>query len=138
MTITVYYATNRNETGTDASPSFGPNFHQKGPQYLRFGSAEVEPPPTAPAATTGDVRPSGARTDHRAGTRRRPCSAAGRSSRSCAPDMKTQEADLILLIHGYSSDFTTALHASRRSSRNTAAPADRWRSPSSPGRPTAR
>ena len=52
MTITVYYATNRNETGTDASPSFGPNFHQKGPQYLRFGSAEVEPP----TAAGGDYR----------------------------------------------------------------------------------
>ena len=46
MAITVYYATNRNETGTDASPSFGPHFHQKGPQYLRFGSADVEPPTT--------------------------------------------------------------------------------------------
>src|SRR5262245_10949171 len=44
MPITVYYATNRNETGTAAKPSFGPNFHAKGPHYLRFGSADVDPP----------------------------------------------------------------------------------------------
>src|SRR5262245_8391808 len=51
MAITVYYATNRNETGNAADP-FGPNFHQKGPQYLRFGSAEVDPP----VASGGDYR----------------------------------------------------------------------------------
>ena len=37
MTVVVYFATNRNEEGTDQAPNFGPFFHAKGPSYLRFG-----------------------------------------------------------------------------------------------------
>ncbi len=42
--ITVYFATNRHNEGTERSPKFGRNFSEKGLTYLRFGSAEVEPP----------------------------------------------------------------------------------------------
>jgi esterase/lipase superfamily enzyme len=111
MTITVYYATNRNETGTAAKPSFGPKFHAKGPQYLRFGSAEVEPP-TKPG---GDYKvksvylaPESIPTDtSKKGTK------TVLGSREIFDDlrktMKAQKADLILLIHGFSCDFTTVL-----------------------------
>jgi len=108
MTITVYYATNRNETGTDTNPSFGPNFHQKGPEYLRFGSAEVEPP-TAPGgdyrvvsvrlAPEQVVTPGGA--PQVLGSRQIFDELRAR--------MKAGSADLLLLIHGFSCDFTTAL-----------------------------
>src|SRR5438876_1717012 len=107
MAITVYYATNRNETGTDASPSFGPHFHQKGPQYLRFGSADVEPP-TAPG---GDYRVVTVRLAPEQLTT--PGAPQVLGSRQIFDElrnrMKTASADLILLIHGYSCDFTTAL-----------------------------
>jgi esterase/lipase superfamily enzyme len=107
MAITVYYATNRNETGTDASPSFGPNFHQKGPQYLRFGSAEVEPP-TAPG---GDYRVVSVHLAPEQITT--PGAPQVLGSRQIFDElrnrMKTTSSDLILLIHGYSCDFMTAL-----------------------------
>ncbi|MSP05317.1 MAG: hypothetical protein EXR05_08790 [Acetobacteraceae bacterium] len=58
MSLKVYYATNRKETGTAANPNFGPNFHAKGPQYLLFGMAEVEPPvPPTMAEYTQAGRP---------------------------------------------------------------------------------
>jgi len=107
MAITVYYATNRNETGTDASPSFGPHFHQKGPQYLRFGSAEVEPP-MAPGAdyrvVSVHLAPEQITT---------PGAPQVLGSRQIFDElrnrMKAESADLILLIHGFSCDFMTAL-----------------------------
>jgi esterase/lipase superfamily enzyme len=42
--MTVYFATNRQNEGTERAPQFGRNFSEKGLTYLRFGSAEVETP----------------------------------------------------------------------------------------------
>ena len=110
MTITVYYATNRNETGTPTKPSFGPGFHAKGPHYLRFGSADVEPP----AKPGGDYKvksvylapeqlPGG-------GSKAKKTVLGSREIfEELRQKMKAQKTDLLLLIHGYASDFTTAL-----------------------------
>ncbi|HEY7687290.1 MAG TPA: alpha/beta hydrolase, partial [Dongiaceae bacterium] len=110
MPITVYYATNRNETGTAAKPSFGPNFHAKGPHYLRFGSADVDPP----GKPGGDYK---VKSVYLA-----PESLPGAASKSkkvvlgsreifeeLRKKMKSEKSDLLLLIHGFASDFATAL-----------------------------
>jgi len=110
MPITVYYATNRNETGTAAKPSFGPNFHAKGPHYLRFGSADVEPP----------TKPSG---DYKVkSVYLAPESLPGAGSKAkksvlgsreifdeLRKNMKADKSDLLLLIHGFACEFTAAL-----------------------------
>src|SRR5262245_13837205 len=110
MPITVYYATNRNETGTPAKPSFGPGFHAKGPHYLRFGSADVDPPSKpgddykvksvylAPEQLPG------------AGTKSKQTVLGSREIfEELRQKMKAQKTDLLLLIHGFASEFTTAL-----------------------------
>lgn len=111
MTITVYYATNRNETGTAAKPDFGPNFHQKGPEYLRFGSADVAPP----AKPGGDYKVTSVylAPEQIPGVTARKGVKKVLGSREIFEElrerMKAEKSDLILLIHGYSCDFRTAL-----------------------------
>jgi esterase/lipase superfamily enzyme len=125
MPITVYYATNRNETGTAARPAFGPNFHAQGPHYLRFGSADVAPP-TRPG---GDYK---LKSVHLAPERipGAPGSRAGGKavlgSRAVFEElrkrMKAEKSDLIVLIHGFASDFATALERAAQIKREYAAP----------------
>jgi len=110
MPITVYYATNRNETGTAARPSFGPGFHAKGPHYLRFGSAVVDPPSKpgddykvksvylAPEQIPGATAKS-----------KKTVLGSREIFEELRQKMKAQKTDLLLLIHGFASDFTTAL-----------------------------
>jgi esterase/lipase superfamily enzyme len=111
MTLTVYYATNRNETGTAAKPDFGPNFHEKGAQYLRYGSADVAPPAKpggdykvtsvylAPEQIPGVTAKKGAKQ----------LLGSQKIFEELRERMKAEKSDLILLIHGYSCDFMTAL-----------------------------
>lgn len=42
MSIEVYFATNRNLTGTEKKPDFGEYFNVKGPHYIRYGRATLE------------------------------------------------------------------------------------------------
>jgi esterase/lipase superfamily enzyme len=111
MTITVYYATNRNEAGTAAKPDFGPNLHQKGPEYLRFGSAEVAPP----AKAGGDYKVTSVylAPEQIPGVTSKKSSKEILGSRRIFEElrekMKAEKSDLILSIHGYSSGFRTAL-----------------------------
>lgn len=48
--IEVFFATNREVSGSDSKPVFGQGFHAKGPHYLRYGRALVQ----APAKWEGD------------------------------------------------------------------------------------
>lgn len=41
-TFPVYFASNRNYSGTDNNPEFGNRFHQDGPRFYRVGKAVVE------------------------------------------------------------------------------------------------
>ena len=111
MSITVYYATNRNETGTAANPGFGPNFHAKGPQYLRFGMAEVAPP-----ARPGDdytIAKIHMEPERIPGVnvslRTKGVLGSKKIFEALRLQMKADKSDLILLIHGYAADFNTAL-----------------------------
>ena len=110
MAITVYYATNRSETGTAAKPSFGPAFHAKGPHYLRFGSADVDPP----AKAGGEYKVKSVYLAPEklpgAGSKSKKTVLGSREIfEELRQNMKTQKSDLLLLIHGFASDFTTAL-----------------------------
>ena len=110
MSITVYYATNRSETGTAAKPSFGPGFHAKGPHYLRFGSAEVDPP----AKPGGEYKVKSVymapeKLPGAASKSKKTVLGSREIFEELRQNMKTQKSDLLLLIHGYASDFTTAL-----------------------------
>ena len=41
MSIEVFFATNRNPTGTEEQPTFGDFFHPLGPHYIRYGRAQL-------------------------------------------------------------------------------------------------
>lgn len=110
MSITVYYATNRSETGTSAKPSFGPAFHARGPHYLRFGSADVDPP----AKAGGEYKVKSVYLAPEklpgVGSKSKKTVLGSREIfEELRRNMKTQKSDLLLLIHGFASDFTTAL-----------------------------
>lgn len=110
MAVTVYFATNRRNAGTESKPKFTGEFHEKGPHYLRFGSAEVE----APAGGMGkytvnsvELAPESIPT----GPGRK--SAPKLGSRAVFDElrdiMKTEERDVIVLIHGFAATFEDAL-----------------------------
>lgn len=111
MSISVYYATNRNETGTPANPGFGPNFHAKGPTYLRFGMADVEPPTTA----GGDYKVSSIEVEPEripgvtVSLRTKEVLGSRKIFDELRLKMKADKSDLILLIHGYAADFNTTM-----------------------------
>src|ERR1700752_4739443 len=110
MPITVYYATNSSETGKPTKPRFGPGFNAKGPHYLRFGSADVEPP----AKPGGDYKVKSVYLAPEqlpgAGSKAKKTVLGSREIfEELRQKMKAQKTDLLLLIHGYAADFNTAL-----------------------------
>jgi len=107
--ITVHFATNREET--KGKIPFGPRLNSKSPLYLRYGTAEVSPPPAgrdryrlqrvhvAPETIPGVNAAEDARVKLGSesvfdGLRRR---------------LIAGEADLLVFIHGYACDFETAM-----------------------------
>ncbi|MBM3489376.1 MAG: alpha/beta hydrolase [Alphaproteobacteria bacterium] len=110
-TIKVYYLTNRNETGSDEQPAFGDDFHQKGPHYLRLGSAEVAPPaePTAEYRVRSVYLAPEAIAAEDGTPRRKPKLGSREIFDELRQTMRHGAADLIVLIHGYAADFRTAL-----------------------------
>ncbi len=111
MTITVYYATNRNEAGSAENPDFGPAFHVRGPSYLRFGMAEVTPP----AAPGSDYKVDRVQVEPEripgvnVSLRTKQVLGSRKIFEELRQKMKADKSDLILLIHGYASDFNSTL-----------------------------
>ncbi len=103
---TVYFATNRNQTRDPAAP-FGDRFHLDGPQFYRAGWAEVR---RDDADGEGyvidriDLAPEADRTQ-------KPEEVPGSTAvfSDLQNDMAAEQADAIILIHGYASSFETAL-----------------------------
>ncbi len=99
----VYFATNRNLTGTSAKPAFGSRFHVEGPFYLRYGKAVVDPPTsTRKDYTIRSVKLARERMSK------------DESKRVLGSDeifgdlrrrMASEDTDTIILIHGYAATF---------------------------------
>lgn len=109
--IRVYYATNRDLTITGGNPSFGTGFHNDSPHNLRFGWADViqnsdddyavqtvhlAEDPKSPGFDATAL-PDGAVIGSRD------------TFEMVRQEMQSGACDVICLIHGYASDFETAL-----------------------------
>ncbi|QQS13295.1 MAG: alpha/beta hydrolase [Rhodospirillales bacterium] len=114
MAITVYFATNRHNEGTEKKPEFGRNFSEKGLTYLRFGSAEVE----APARAGGRYRvssvylaPEHVIDDPDAPKKEKSKEKFG--SREIFDDLRESmiehKSDALVLIHGFACKFEESL-----------------------------
>lgn len=104
--ITVYYATNRNNEGSEDAPKWGERFCADGPSYFRVGSAAVErgggddyacetitlEPETLAADDPGQIRVGSTKVFE-----------------ALRAEMKASERDIILLIHGFASTFATGV-----------------------------
>lgn len=103
--IEVFFATNRNLKG-GRNPSFGENFHKDGAELYRVGKAAVTRTDDGEYRLAGievaseRAAKSGDDADSRLGS-----SAVFREIKSL---MQDDRRDLIVLIHGYASDFATA------------------------------
>ena len=104
---TIYFATNRNQTGKPEDP-FGQRFHADGPQFYRVGSAEVrkvsDDPNNGYVVESIDIADEADRT-------RKPEEVLGSNAifRDLQSDMAADQSDAIILIHGYASSFETSL-----------------------------
>ncbi len=107
----VYYATNRELSLRRGMPSFGNGFHHDSPHNLRFGWADVEPrneddyvvrsvdvaeDPTLPSFDPSTV-PAGTVIGSKG------------TFEMMRAEMEQGPCDIVCLIHGYASDFRTAL-----------------------------
>ncbi len=102
--IEVFYATNRNVID-EKKPEFGKNFNEARPHALRFGAAQVKKSkgeyevskihlvPDAPSDDTAKDQPLGSK----------------QIFELLRQNMAGKKRDVICLIHGYASDFETAL-----------------------------
>ncbi len=101
----VYFATNRNKLG-EAAPWYGEVFHKQGSELYRVGKAVVERP------KKDDYRLAEVETfDESAGgadTASRTLLGSSRLFDELKARMRAESRDLIVLIHGYASDFATA------------------------------
>jgi esterase/lipase superfamily enzyme len=112
--LTVYFATNRHNEGTEANPKFGKNFSAKGLTYLRFGRAQVEPP----ARRGGDYKvrkvelaPEHVIDDPDAPKRAIASQKFGSSLifDELRQRMIENKSDALILIHGFASTFEDVL-----------------------------
>ena len=107
--VEVFFATNRNIEGTDRKPEFGTRFHHEGPFYVRYGKAEIKPPAdwgsddfeVASVRLAPEKIPKSEKAKKKLGS-----SAIFDSLRE---RMRKGESDTLILIHGYASDFDTAV-----------------------------
>ncbi len=104
--ITVYYATNRNNEGSEDAPDWGERFYADGPSYFRVGSAEVRrkgrddyackavtlEPETLATADPGQIRVG-----------------SKKVFEALRAEMKASERDIILLIHGFANTFASSV-----------------------------
>lgn len=108
--ITVYFATNREETG-DADAPFGDKLNRISPLFLRYGAATVTPPAgkrkeftvrtisVAPDVTPGANAPEGAA----------PVRGSADVYAGLRQQLAANNADLVLLLHGFNCSFEMAL-----------------------------
>lgn len=104
--ITVYYATNRNNEGSEEAPAWGERFYADGPSYFRVGTAEVERKGRENyACKTVALEPEKLATDDPAQIR----VGSKKLFDALRAEMKASERDIILLIHGFASTFGTSV-----------------------------
>jgi esterase/lipase superfamily enzyme len=107
---TVYFATNREETGDPDAP-FGPGLNRKSPMYLRYGAADV----TLPGKPKDDFKLARVRVAPEqipgvtAGLRAKPKFGSQAVFDGLREKLIANKADLLLFLHGYACDFPMAM-----------------------------
>ena len=107
MPTTVYFATNRDITGTDRSPKIGKHFHAKNPAYLRFGKAVVAEDRGRHRFQSAELAPE------KIPDRGDAAPGAKLGSEAIFDElrhaMKDGNADLLVYIHGFNCSFADAV-----------------------------
>ena len=109
--VRVFYATNRDLPRRRGSTNFGNGFHRDSPHNLRFGWAEVEPR-TDDDYIVREVRVAEDPLDDQFDTAkisRDTVVGAKDTFEKLRQEMNGRKCDVICLLHGYASDFRTAL-----------------------------
>lgn len=104
--IPVYFATNRNQMGSEESPQFGDRFHADGPAFYRVGVAEV--------AKVSDDPDEGYRVDQvRLSPETGSDGAEGLGSSAIFARLQRQmqedRRDVLVYLHGFANSFASAL-----------------------------
>lgn len=120
--ITVYYATNRNNEGSEDEPRWGERFYADGPSYFRVGSAEVERKGRDKYACKAVfLEPEKLATPDPAQIR----VGSKKVFEALRVEMKAAERDVIVFIHGFASTFASSVErAAQLSHEYRIAPAD--------------
>ncbi|MCP4327514.1 MAG: alpha/beta hydrolase [Alphaproteobacteria bacterium] len=105
--VDVFFATNRDFTGTANKPEFGNRFHEKGPYYLRYGKAVVDRPKAQGKDYT--VRSVRLAKEKIVKDEEKRVLGSDEIFETVRERMASGKSDTIVLIHGYASTFEDAL-----------------------------
>ncbi len=107
--VTVYFATNRNNKGSEKNPDFGERFQEEGAHYVRYGRAVLQKPRGAWSddykVKQVELFPESIPTD-RKGAQLLGSAAAMTGLRDL---MVKQDCDSLVYIHGFANDFASSL-----------------------------
>jgi esterase/lipase superfamily enzyme len=110
LMIEVFFATNRNLLGADQNPEFGDRFHPDGPQFVRFGSAQVGKVDGGAFEDNYVVRSVTIAEEILAsGTGGEDVLGSHQVFRALRDRMRDGTTDTIVLIHGFASGFRCSL-----------------------------
>lgn len=107
--VTVYFGTNRNLTGTKASPDFGQGFNPDGPAAIRFGYAEVPESCFTDDKKLKDIKITVAPESIDVGARSKVVTGSAAVFDHVRDKMKKHSRDTVAFIHGYANSFRNAL-----------------------------
>ena len=106
--VEVFFATNRENLGTDARPELGKRFHPNGPQYIRYGRATVRAPKEWSSDKFEFISARLAKENMRPRTGERILGSA-EVFESLRERMVSQESDTLIYIHGFANSFESAM-----------------------------
>ena len=102
----IYFATNRNNNGSEETPDFGSRFHSDGPRFYRVGHAEVEKHSDDPdegyrvsgtylypEAVDGDVESRG----------------SSLLFSQLRAELAQNKRDILIFVHGFANDFESGM-----------------------------
>ncbi len=103
----IYFATNRNNEGSESKPKFGNRFHALGPQFFRVGRAELERVPNAGFRVSRvALEPEKLIRSERDKTERLGSRALFDELRE---RMRTEKRDVLIFLHGFANTFESCL-----------------------------
>lgn len=107
--IEVFFATNREVSGSDTKPEFGKGFHAKRPHYVRYGRAKLKAPKEWESDKFEIISVKLARENIPKSERGKKVLGSSEIFEDLRQRMARTETDTLIYVHGFANTFESAL-----------------------------